>query len=212
MNAWLVSFTNDQLDPTGRIVDRPGSHNDPSTHVALRAERVRNVLDHSNGTIPIVVYTFHPPRDTGLPESFEMFVPRDLWSTPRLNLAIIRNALKFEIAYLLKQHPGQQPLNVIMNKYWRSKRFESFLLNIPIEKFGLPLPLAKAYPVHLAKDGSLTALPVKGREAMSFILFLKEKGRNTSIEVPETLLSASHAEILEALLESVRRFSVVTKD
>jgi len=212
VNAWLVSFTNDQLDPTGRIIDRPGSHQDPSTHVALRAERVRNVLDHSEGTIPIVVYTFHPPRDAGLPESFEMFVPRDLWSTPLLNVGIIRNALKFEVAYLLKEQSGQQPLNVIMNKYWRSKRFEKYLLNIPIEKFGLPLPLTQAHPVHLTNDGSLTVLPVSDREAVRFILLLKEKGRNISIELPETLLSASHAQILAALLEGVRRFSVITKD
>lgn len=212
VNAWLVSFTNDQLDPTGRIADRPGSRNDQSTHVALRAERVRNVLDHSSSTIPIVVYTFHPPPDAGLPESFEMFVPRDLWSTSILNVGTIRNALKFEVAYLLKQQSGRHALNVIMNKYWRSKRFEKFLLNIPIEKFGLPLPLTKAHPVHLTDDGSLTVLPVKDRKAVSFILFLKEKGRNISIEVSDTLLSASHAEVLDALLESVRRFSVITKD
>jgi hypothetical protein len=212
VNAWLASFTNDQLDPTGRIVDRPGSHKDPSTHVALRAEVVRNVLDRSKGTIPVVVYTFFPPTDIGLPQSFEIFVPRDLWSTPLLNGGIVRNALKFEVAYLLKQQSGQHPLNVIMNKYWRSKRFEVFLLNIPIEKFGLPLPLTKAHSVHLTDDGSLTVLPVKDRKAVNFILFLKEKGRNISIEVPEILLSASHAEIMDTLLEGVRRFSVITKD
>jgi len=212
INAWLVSFTNDQLDPAGRIADRPGSRNDPSTHVALRAERVRNVLDHSKSTIPIVVYTFHPPPDAGLPESFEMFVPRDLWDTPLLNMEIVGNALKFEVAYLLKQQPARQPLNIIMNKYWRSKRFESFLLSIPIEKFSLPLPLTQAHPVHLIDDGSLTVLPVKDRKAVSFILLLKEKGRNIRIEVPEARLSASHAEILDTLLEGVRRFSVNTKD
>jgi len=86
------------------------------------------------------------------------------------------------------------------------------LLNIPIEKFGLPLPLTEAHPVHLTNDGSLTVLPVKDGKGVTFILLLKEKGRNISIEVPETLLSASHAQILDALLEGVRRFSVVTKD
>jgi hypothetical protein len=58
----------------------------------------------------------------------------------------------------------------------------------------------------------LTVLPGKERQVVSFILFLKEKGRNISIEIPETLLSASLAQILDALLEGVRRFSVVTKD
>ena len=212
VNAWLVSFTNGQLDPTGRIADRPGSRHEPSTHVALRAESVRNVLDHSKSTIPIVVYTFHPPPDAGLPESFEMFVPRDLWDTPLLNVGILRNALKFEVAYLLRQQPARQALNVIMNKYWRSKRFESFLLNIPIERFSLPLPLTKAHSVHLTDDGSLTVLPVKDKKTVSFILILKEKGRNISIEVPEERLLASHAEILDTLLEGARRFSVITKD
>ena len=141
-----------------------------------------------------------------------MFVPRDLWDTPLLNVGMVRNTLKFEVAYLLKQQSGRQPLNVIMNKYWRSKRFESFLLNIPIEEFALPLPLTKAHLVHLTDEGSLTVLPVKDREAVSFILFLKEKGRNISIEVPEKLLSAPHAEIIATLLESVRRFNVITKD
>jgi hypothetical protein len=141
-----------------------------------------------------------------------MFVPRDLWGTPLLNMEIIRNALGFEVAHLLKQQPARQPLNVIMNKYWRSKRFERFLLNVPIDRLGFRLPLTKAHSVHLTEDGSLTARPIKDGKAVGFILFLKEKGRNISIEVPETRLSASHAEILDTLLDSVRHFRVTTKD